>query len=299
MLRSGLGCVLLFQTLGLWLNLKEIMGPGATVPSSIAELVGQRWEPSVRWLTPLLSHAGLEGQKGYVFCFALYTSLLLLLIVNLRPKLTSILVFVLHSLILGSSRFAIYGIDILANVALFYCVLAPARVTQGGDTVWRSTLVLRLLQFHMVVVYVTSGLAKAIGPQWWNGGAIWLALGMPALRGLVDARPLLAAFPALATLAGVSVLVLEIAYPFFMLPKATRRVWLPLIIAMHLGIGLFLNMWSFALMMIVLNVCAFGSEYVARLSGRLSGKARNVREEQFLVQGEIDHDEHFPQTVVG
>jgi len=271
LLRSGLGYVLLFQSLGMWLNLREIMGPDGIVPSSLAELVEPWWQPRVGWFATLLAHAGLEGQKAYIFCFALYTILLVLLVLNFRPKLTSLLVFALHLVILGSNRFSIYGIDIFASVGLFYCVLAPAGLPEGSNTIWRSSLVQRLLQFHMVVVYVTSGLAKSLGSQWWNGEAIWLAVGMPALRGVVDARPLVSAFPALARLAGFSVLILEIAYPLFMLPKVTRRVWLPLIIAMHLGFGLFLNLWSFALIMIVLNICAFGSQYATCLLGRLSG----------------------------
>jgi len=271
LLRSGLGCVLLLQSLGVWFNLKEIMGPGATFPSSVAELVEPRWQPSVSWLTPLLARAGLEGQKAYIFCFALYTILLVLLVLNIRPRLTSFLVFALHLVILGSSRFSIYGLDIFANVGLFYCVLAPAKAPPGSNAIWRSSLVHRLFQFQIIVVYVTSGLAKSLGSQWWNGEAVWLALGEPVLRGMVDARPLLIAFPAVARLVGFSVLIIETAYPLFMLPKVTRPVWLSLIIGMHLGIGLFMNLWGFGLMMIVMNVAAFGSEYAVRLLEIIAG----------------------------
>jgi len=246
------------------------MGPDAIVPSPIAELVEPRWQPGVGWFAPLLVHAGLEGQKAYIFCFAFYTIVLVLLILNFSPKLTGLLVFASHLVISGSSYFSSYGVDQFAGVGLFYSVLAPARMRDGSNVVWWSSLLHSLFRFQMVVAYVTSGLAKSLGSQWWNGEAIWLALGMPALRGMVDARPLLASFPALARLAGISVLILEIGYPFFMLPKVTRRVWLPLIIAMHLGIGLFLNMWSFALIMVVLNICAFGSDHAACLLGRLS-----------------------------
>jgi len=298
LLRSGLGLVLLLQSVGVWLNLRDIIGVEAIVPSSLAELVQPRWHPRVGWFATILAHTGLEGQRVYIFCFALYTILLILLVLNFRPKLTSILVFALHSVILGSSGFSIYGADLLANVGLFYCVLAPAGAPEDSNAIWRSSLLQRLLQFQLVVVYITSGLAKAIGPQWWNGGAVWLALGMPVLRGMVDARPLLAAFPALATVAGVSVLILEIGYPLFMLPKVTRPVWLSLIIALHLGIALFLNLWSFALLMILLNICAFGDQYVARLAGRLSRRARSLREHQTISQGEVDYEEHLPQTVV-
>ena len=50
-----------------------------------------------------------------------------------------------------------------------------------------------------------------------------------------------------------------------MLPKTTRPVWLAAVVSMHLGIGLFMDMWTFAFVMIALNVGGFGSEYVAEL----------------------------------
>lgn len=268
LLRSGLGLVLLLQSLGTWLNFSDIMGPRAIVPSSVAERVEPWWQPRVGWFTPVLAHAGLEGQKAYIFCFALYTIFLVLLTLNFRPKLTSVLVFCLYLVILGSSRFSSYGVEMFAGLGFFYCVLAPVKVQQGDNIIrWWSVLLLKLFQFQMVVVYLTAGLAKGLGSQWWNGEALWLASGMPALRGVVDVRPWLASLPTLGKVAGTSVVIIEIGYPLFMLPKATRRVWLPLIIAMHLGIGVFLNLWSFALLMIVLNISAFASEYAARLLG--------------------------------
>jgi hypothetical protein len=277
LLRSGLGLVLLLQTLGMWLNLRDVLGPGAIAPSSVVEWAEPWWQPRVGWFAPLLAHAGLAGQKAYVFCFALYTIFLVLLTLNFRPKLTSVFAFFLNLVIMGSSRFSFYGVEMLSGVGLFYCVLAPAKVqTQDNLTAWWSALLRKLFQFHMAVIYLTTGFVKAIGPQWWNGEAVWLASGMPALHGVIDVRPWLASLPALGKVAGISVLILEIGYPLFMPPKATRRIWLPLIIAMHLGIGIFLNLWTFALMMIVLNISAFASGYVARLLDLAPGIRRHL-----------------------
>ncbi len=269
-LRSGLGSALLFQSLRLWPDLKNIVASNAIVPSSIAELVDPWWLPRIGWFAPLLARAGLDGQKAFIFFFALYTILLIALILNFHPKVTSILVFVLHLVIAGSIHFSMYGVDNFASIGLFYCVIAPARtpLPEGSDILWRSSLVHRLFQFHLLVAYCISGIAKSLGSQWWSGEAVWLALAAPLARGVVDSARLVA-YPGVALVAGISVLVIETCYPVFMLPKATRRVWFVLVILMHLGIGLLMNIWSFALVMIVLNISAFGSEYVAWLLTRL------------------------------
>jgi len=51
---------------------------------------------------------------------------------------------------------------------------------------------------------------------------------------------------------------LEIGYPFFIWNNKTRKIWLSCICAMHAGIGFMMGMYLFALIMIVLNVAAFG-----------------------------------------
>ena len=51
---------------------------------------------------------------------------------------------------------------------------------------------------------------------------------------------------------------LEFGYAFFIWNRETRKIWLICICGMHLGIGLTMGMYLFALIMIVLNVAAFG-----------------------------------------
>src|ERR1041385_5949663 len=58
---------------------------------------------------------------------------------------------------------------------------------------------------------------------------------------------------------GISICLLEVSYPIFIWIKKTRRVWLICILAMHAAIGLLMGLYLFALVMIVLNLAAFGS----------------------------------------
>jgi len=52
--------------------------------------------------------------------------------------------------------------------------------------------------------------------------------------------------------------VLEFGYPFFIWRRRTRRIWLFGICGVHIAIGLTMGMYLFSLIMIVLNVAAFG-----------------------------------------
>src|SRR5688500_20361380 len=89
----------------------------------------------------------------------------------------------------------------------------------------------------------------------------------------------LACGPALVVSARWAALVFEIGDPIFIWPRATRRLWISVTVALHLGIGLFLGLWLFSAMMITLTASAFGAAELeqARLSirgwiGRIGGR---------------------------
>jgi hypothetical protein len=72
----------------------------------------------------------------------------------------------------------------------------------------------------------------------------------------------LAKVPWLPAMIGWSVLILETGYAFFVWRRSTRMIWLPAVVAMHFSIGVFLGMWLFGLIMIIMNLGAFGYEAV-------------------------------------
>jgi len=69
---------------------------------------------------------------------------------------------------------------------------------------------------------------------------------------------------------------LEIGYPFFVWNSKTRKVWLICICAVHAGIGLAMGMYLFALIMIVLNVAAFGPGVIRAERERISLRPQEV-----------------------
>jgi hypothetical protein len=67
--------------------------------------------------------------------------------------------------------------------------------------------------------------------------------------------------------AGILVCLLEFGYPFFVWNTRTRKVWLFGICVMHVAIAVAMGMYLFSLVMIVLNVAAFGPGLFRRQSG--------------------------------
>jgi hypothetical protein len=160
-----------------------------------------------------------------------------------------------------------YGMDNFTTIGLFYLMLAPLPDRLALDwRIWKPRakdrhlhgFFQRVLQLHLCVIYFSGGLAKSMGAAWWNGTSMWRALTCPPYN--VISSDTLIAFRYLFPLLGISVCVLETGYPIFIWLKKTRRAWLIGILAMHLGIAFAMGLYLFSLIMIVLNVAAFGAD---------------------------------------
>ena len=114
----------------------------------------------------------------------------------------------------------------------------------------------RVLQVHLCFVYFFGGLAKFLGSGWWNGSNLWRSLIRPPFN--LISPDILVRFKHALPILGISICLIEIGYPVFIWIKKTRFFWLVCILAMHAAIGLTMGMYLFALVMIVLNLAAFG-----------------------------------------
>jgi hypothetical protein len=187
-----------------------------------------------------------------------------LLLLGLFSRTAAIVAWFLHLCVAESGGLLTYGADNFMTTALFYLMLSPLpdrysldrwvtqqeakRPTTFGF--WR-----RVLQVNLCFVYLVGGLGKLLGSGWWDGSNLWRALIRPPFT-LIPAHVLIH-FKYLLPLLGISILLLELSYPVFIWLKTTRRIWLGCILAMHVGIGVFMGLYLFALIMIVMNVAAF------------------------------------------
>jgi hypothetical protein len=221
--------------------------------------------PKLGWLITLggYAHIGEDAVLSIAWACLLCTGLLLLLGLFSRPA--AIIAWFLHLCAAESGGLFAYGADNFMTTGLFYLMLSPLpdrysldhrllKVELRGPQLlgfWR-----RVLQVHMCFVYFVGGLAKCLGSGWWNGSNLWRSLTRPPFN--LISPDVLVRFKYALPILGISICLIELGYPFFIWIRKTRLFWLVCILAMHAAIGLAMGMYLFALVMIVLNVAAFG-----------------------------------------
>ena len=114
----------------------------------------------------------------------------------------------------------------------------------------------------MCIIYLFAGTAKLTGPGWWDGTAMWMALGNMEYQSLD--MTWLANWPRLINLMTHVTVYWEIFYCALIWPRLTRPVMLLLAIPLHMGIAICLGMVTFGLVMLIGNL-AFVSPALVRV----------------------------------
>jgi hypothetical protein len=247
----------LFSTTGKGLVSREL---GEAIASFDSPLI-----PKLGWLVAFGQLIGLGEGTVLSIAWACLLCMGCCLLVGLFCRPAAIIAWFLHLCAAESGALLAYGADNFITMALFYLMLAPLPDRYALDRrlvktklpdprllgFWR-----RVLQIHLCFVYFFGGLAKLLGSGWWNGSNLWRALIRPPLNLL--SPDILIRFKYALPILGILICLIEIGYPFFIWMKKTRFLWLVCILTMHAAIGLTMGMYLFALVMIVLNLAAFG-----------------------------------------
>lgn len=261
--------VLLLQALSIAGSIQDLYGERAIVQwSTIPGIAGGSGlipdTPRIQWIARQLLPLGVSVEDSVRGVFLIYVVSLSLLLIGWRSNIAGGIAWLTH-LAMNHSGFAtIYGVDQFANIALFYCMWMPIghafsvdrqskRVT--GEATTTSRICLRILQGHLSIVYLATGLEKAAGEQWWNGEAIWRATNLPELAQYDFTW--LAQVPWLATAMCLGTLVVEVFYPLFIWPTKTRKLMAVATLGLHAGIALTLGLISFSALMASLTLSAF------------------------------------------
>jgi len=234
--------------------------------------------PKLGWLVAFGQHFGLGEETVLSIAWACLLCIGFCLLVGLFSRAAAIIAWFLHLCAAESGGLLAYGADNFMTVALFYLMLSPLPGPYSLDhrlvkTKAKDPQLLgfwqRVLQVHLCFVYFFGGLAKLLGSGWWNGSNLWRALIRPPFNLL--SPDILVRFKYALPVLGISICLIEIGYPIFIWIKKTRFLWLACILGMHVAIGLMMGMYLFALVMIVLNVAAFGVGVRAPLIERRAG----------------------------
>lgn len=271
--RIGVALFSLFKLWSVRHSIIEIWGQYGLVQWAITRGNMPEWLPHLGNFALLLEPHGITADQTVQFVVGSYVFALTGLLLGIATRWMAALAWVLDFLLMHAGGGVLYGMDYFTHIALFYCIIAPCgsaitfrrlRAQEPVAECVSAGVTHKMLQVQMCIVYVSSGIEKAMGIQWWNGEAIWRALTLPVFEQFYFGW--LAWWPALAMLVGWSVLVAEVGYGFAMWFRRTRLIWLAMIVGMHLGIAMFMGMWLFALVMILLSLGAFGDKALNDLS---------------------------------
>ena len=236
--------------------------------------------PKLGWLIAVGRNLNMTEETVLTVAWVCLLSAGCLLFLGLLSRPAAIVAWFVHLCAAESGGLLAYGADNFMTTALFYLMLSPLPDRYSFDNwvaktkpknpealgFWR-----RVLQVHLCFVYFIGGLAKFLGNGWWDGSNLWRSLIRPSFS--VIAPDILVRFKYVLPLLGISICLLEMSYPVFIWLKRTRRIWLGCILAMHAAIGLMMGLYLFALVMIVMNLAAFGVPSASRRQG-ISGRIK-------------------------
>lgn len=236
---------------------------------------GAAWTEQVRDSKAWPSFLGLFKQvDGHVFDLAYVVTIVfgLLLMVGLYTRASAFMTLFLWMSLYVADPFVGSGGDAVLRMVLLYICFTDAgkrwsidaklRSARGGVKPlmpeWFSTTLHNLaviLTIHQVVmVYVGSAFWKVQSEVWRDGTAVYYPLQTDAYSPWHDLlHPVFALSPIIAGATYMAVVV-QLFFPVLLLYRPTRMVALVLITGMHLGIGIFMGILYFSLVMIAVDM---------------------------------------------
>ncbi len=263
---------LLLYTHFIWsFDLTGFIGPEGYTPLSYMESVADR-EWSVwsvfQWIGP-------TWLLWSVHIFALVVFAMLFF--GLFSRVAAVLAYLLAvSYAQRVTPGAFFGLDKTNCMLAMYLMLAPCGARYSLDRLWRlrrgdkseaaesttANIAIRLLQIHLCIVYLFSGMAKLEGPTWKLGTAMWWSAANYEYQA-VDLT-WLAGWPMIVALLTHMTVFWELYYCCLVWNRFTRPIVLWMAMLIHGGIAIFMGMITFGLAMIIANLAFLKPETVRR-----------------------------------
>jgi hypothetical protein len=229
---------------------------------------------------------------GVAVLHAVHLAVIVLFTLGVCTRVTSVLTWLAALAYIQRDPLALFGQDTMMNLCLFYLMLAPCGATWSVDWLvarYRSgkralregrrlepvppqplvsaNFVIRLIQVHYCMMYLSAGLSKLKGESWWSGTAVFYTMTNPEFSPLhlSPYRELLAwlcqnehrwVWEGYMTVTAIFTLFLEIGLPFLVWTRL-RPVMVAGAILLHTGIALNMGLIVFSLFMFTLMLGAW------------------------------------------
>lgn len=152
-----------------------------------------------------------------------------------------------------------FGADIIAALFLFYmsftqsCERLSVMNLVSGKKVFKSSdilssLMIRMMQVQISVIYAYTGWEKLKGGSWWDGTALWSVMANPQMTTMDFS--FLRAIPWIIPIVAYVTILFEVYFPVMVAWRKTRYPWLLMGVGFHAGIGIFMGLGPFATTMV-------------------------------------------------
>lgn len=269
-LRILAGCMLLYTHCVWGSVLTEFLGSDGWNSHDLVSLSREGgFLPSLWWYVP-------ESSMHHVHL--LCNAIIVLFILGAGGRVTSILTWAIAISYAHRTSPANFGLDQINCMLTLYLCIGPAMQYLSVDRWLRlkfakdkqrldqpsssANVAMRLIQLHLCVIYLWAGLGKLQGEAWWNGNATWLALANYEYQSMD--MTWLAHFPRLLEIITHVTIAWEVSFSFLVWPKRSRWFMLAIGTGMHLGIGMFLGMWTFGSIMIFSYLSFASAEWLRK-----------------------------------
>lgn len=251
-----------------------------------------------RWITSIWFHITDPGWIRVLHgCFLLA---MVLFTLGVATRVTSVLTWLIALSYIQRAHTSLFGMDTIMIIVLLYLMMGPSGAALSVDRLvarYRATrralatgqpvpvrfrpepsvsanLALRLLQVHLCIIYMASGLSKLQGQTWWSGTAVWgtmanyefSPLHLPfyqwALQMISQHRWL---WEVMTTSLTLFTLVFEISFAYLVWLPRWRWLMILAAVGLHLGIAIFMGLVTFSLMMMTLLLAFVPPEAVYRM----------------------------------
>ncbi|WP_456696391.1 HTTM domain-containing protein [Aeromicrobium sp. P5_D10] len=261
--RMILGFIVASQLIVNWFDRSYTWGEGARWSDSVAD--AKSW-PSFLGLYEQLGPVGFDLAYIATIVFAV------LMMVGYRTRASSILTLLLWMSLYVANPFVGSGGDAVLRMVLLYLCFTDAGLRWSLDARLRSgrgeirplmpvwvtatlhNLAMILIIHQVVMVYVASAFWKLQSPVWRDGTAVYYPLQTDAYSPWNDWLQPIYAQGLVITSATYLAIVVQLFFPVLLIYRPTRFLALILITGMHLGIGIFMGILYFSLVMIAVDM---------------------------------------------
>ncbi len=272
---------MIFYTHLVWtIDLEGFFGPDAWISLEAVNA----WQGDGNFCFSYLKYIESTNLLWTVHIIALIA--LLMFALGLFTRVTSILAFIITLSYVHRLPGALFGLDQVNTMMVTYLMIGQSGAAFSIDRLLKkrrekklsigndphhsdsksvgANIAIRLIQVHMCIIYIYSGISKLSGNPWWDGTAVWGAVANLEYQSL-DLTWLASHSDLVALFTHVTIFW-EIFYCALVWPRATRPIVLAIAVGVHLGIAFFLGMITFGLAMIFGNLAFVSPALIRRLT---------------------------------